>query len=89
MIRLFGRNNSIAVQKVLWTAGRLNLADKVNRINAGGKFGLPDNYSDINPNKKVPTLVDTDGFSIWESHAVCKYLVRKYGGKDIIVYFDD
>lgn len=79
MIRLLGRNNSIAVQKVLWTAAELNLHN-LDRIDAGGKFGLPDNYLSVNPNGKVPTIIDSDGFALWESHAICKYLVRKYTG---------
>ncbi len=80
MIRLIGRKNSIAVQKVLWTSAELNLRN-MERLNAGGKFGLPENYLSINPNGKVPTIIDSDGFSLWESHAICKYLVRKYAGK--------
>lgn len=79
MIRLFGRNNSIAVQKVMWTAAELNILN-VERIDAGGKFGLPDNYLSVNPNGKVPTIIDSNGFSLWESHAICKYLIRKYAG---------
>eukprot|EP01035_Chromulina_nebulosa_P016159 gene16159-21420_t len=79
MIRLFGRSNSIAVQKVMWTAAELNLLN-VERIDAGGKFGLPDNYLSVNPNGKVPTIIDSNGFSLWESHAICKYLIRKYAG---------
>eukprot|EP01036_Dinobryon_divergens_P034300 gene34300-44303_t len=90
MIRLFGRSNSIAVQKVMWTAAELNLLN-VERIDAGGKFGLPDNYLSVNPNGKVPTIIDSNGFSLWESHAICKYLIRKYADNSTkrLYPFDD
>lgn len=35
----------------------------------------------LNPEHTVPTLVDGD-FAIWDSHAICAYLVDKYGKDD-------
>ncbi len=78
MLKIWGRTNSINVQKVMWTAGELGL--KYERIDAGGAFGRnrdPD-YLALNPNGLVPTIED-DGVVVWESNACVRYLAAKYG----------
>jgi glutathione S-transferase len=77
MLVIWGRNNSINVQKVLWCCEELGLAYR--RIDAGGPFGRtaePD-YLAMNPTGKVPTIVD-DGFSLWESNAIVRYLAQRH-----------
>ena len=57
---IWGRANSVNVQKVLWCAEELGLGYR--RIDAGMAFGRntePD-YLAMNPNGRVPTLVDGD-----------------------------
>ena len=78
MIRIWGRTNSINVQKVMWTVGELGLAHE--RIDAGGAFGRLDTpeYGRLNPNRLVPTIED-DGIVAWESQACVRYLAAKYG----------
>lgn len=78
MLTIWGRNNSINVQKVMWTVGELGLEHV--RHDVGGAFGgldTPD-YLAKNPNGLIPTLED-DGVTVWESHAVVRYLAAKYG----------
>jgi glutathione S-transferase len=43
-------------------------------------FGVNDTpeYKAMNPNGLVPTI-DDDGFVLWESHAIVRYLSRKHG----------
>jgi glutathione S-transferase len=76
-LKIWGRANSVNVQKVLWCLRELDLAYE--RIDAGMAFGRnhdPD-YLAMNPNARVPTLVDGD-FVLWESNSVMRYLVLAY-----------
>lgn len=77
MLKIWGRANSINVQKVLWCCGELNL--ECERIDAGLKFGVntTPEYRAMNPNALVPTIND-DGFVLWESQAIVRYLARKH-----------
>jgi glutathione S-transferase len=78
MIKIWGRNNSSNVQKVMWTVGEIGLAHE--RIDVGGAFGRnrePD-YLAMNPNGLVPTLEEEDGFVLWESNAIVRYLASKH-----------
>lgn len=78
MLKIWGRRNSINVQKVLWCCGELGV--EYERIDAGLAFGVNDTseYKAMNPNGLVPTIDDA-GFVLWESHAIVRYLARKHG----------
>lgn len=78
MLKVWGRKTSANVQKVMWAIGELGLACE--RIDIGGPFGKnrePD-YLAMNPNGLVPTL-EEDGFHLWESNAIVRYLAAKFG----------
>lgn len=77
-LKLWGRATSYNVQKVAWIIEELDIPCP--RIDAGGAFGgLNDpDYIAMNPNKRVPTLIDGD-LILWESNAICRYLVDAYG----------
>jgi len=78
MLKIWGRTNSINVQKVMWAVGELELPHE--RIDAGGAFGGLDTdaYGALNANRRVPTLED-DGLVVWESNACVRYLAARYG----------
>ena len=78
MLKIWGRANSVNVQKVLWCCEELNLPFE--RIDAGLQYGRgndPD-YRELNPNGQVPTLQDGT-FALWESNSVLRYLAMQYG----------
>ena len=77
-ITVWGRLNSINVQKVIWALEETGVAYE--HIPLGGKFGGLDDpaYRAMNPNGKVPTLRDGD-LTMWESHAIVRYLAAAYG----------
>ena len=52
------------------------------RIDVGGAFGKTKDpfYLAMNPNSLVPTLEEEDGFTLWESNSVVRYLAAKHGG---------
>jgi glutathione S-transferase len=76
-LRIWGRANSVNVQKVLWCLRELDL--KYERIDAGMTFGRnrEPEYLAMNPNGRIPTLVDGD-FVLWESNSIMRYLVLAY-----------
>ena len=82
MLRIWGRNNSVNVQKALWCCEELNLVYE--RIDAGGSFGVVNTpqYRNLNPNGLVPTL-EEDGFVLWESNAIVRYLAAKHGARNL------
>lgn len=78
-MKLYGRKTSSNVMKVLWTMAELGL--DYERVDAGMSFGVVDTpeYRSMNPNGRVPTLVDGD-LVLWESNAIVRYLGGKHGG---------
>ncbi|RCS25310.1 glutathione S-transferase [Phyllobacterium salinisoli] len=78
MLKIWGRTNSTNVKKALWTADELGLGYE--HITAGGAYGLVDTpeFRALNPNGLVPVLED-DGFVLWESNVIVRYLAAKYG----------
>ena len=78
MLKIWGRADSGNTQKVTWAAAELGLP--FDRVDVGGPFGgleTPE-YKKLNPNSKIPTIED-DGFVLWESNAIVRYLALKHG----------
>ena len=78
MVEVFGRANSLNVQKVLWCLGELGVPFE--RHDVGGLYGgnkEPD-FLARNPAGLVPLLSD-DGFDLWESNTIVRYLAARHG----------
>jgi glutathione S-transferase len=82
MIKIWGRNTSSNVQKVMWAIGEMKLPHQ--RIDVGGAFGKNNEapYLAMNPNGLVPTLEEEDGFTLWESNSIVRYLAAKNADKN-------
>lgn len=78
MLRVLGRSTSGNVQKVLWLLEELDIPYQ--REDYGRQFNNTQDaaYLNLNPNGKVPTLVDGD-VVIWESNTILRYLCNKAG----------
>src|SRR5919198_5714089 len=75
-MKLLGRKTSGNVQKVLWLLEELKMPYE--REDYGRQFNntqTPE-YLRMNPNAKVPTLVDGE-LVIWESNTILRYLATK------------
>ena len=77
MLRLLGRNTSGNVQKVIFLLEELDAP--YTREDYGRQFNNTQDaaYLKLNPNGKVPTLIDGDTV-IWESNTILRYLATKH-----------
>lgn len=77
MLRVLGRATSGNVQKVLFLLEELGVP--YSREDYGRQFNNTQDatYLGLNPNGKVPTLVDGDTV-IWESNTILRYLASKH-----------
>jgi len=81
MLRVLGRATSGNVQKVLFFLEETGTP--YSREDYGRQFNnTGGDYLKLNPNGKVPTIVDGD-LVIWESHTILRYLATKHGKSDL------
>ncbi|HRJ70497.1 MAG TPA: glutathione S-transferase family protein [Beijerinckiaceae bacterium] len=77
MLRLWGRLNSINVQKAAFALEEAGAPYE--RIDAGMAFGIvgTPEYRAKNPNGLIPLLEDGD-FTVWESNVIVRYVAAQY-----------
>jgi len=78
-ITVWGRKSSVNVQLVLWALDEMRLPYQ--RLDAGFIYGVvdTDEFRAMNPNGRVPVLIDGDAPPIFESAVILRYLAGRYG----------
>jgi len=71
-----------ATRSVLWTAKLIGFELQLRTIDLMRQENRSDHFLKLNPAHSVPTFVDADGLTIWDSHAIVTYLVDQYAADD-------
>jgi glutathione S-transferase len=77
MIKLYGFEPSFPVNRVRFCMNAMGLEYKFVRMNPLAGECQTDDYLKLSPAGKIPAI-DDDGFALFESNAIMKYLCRKY-----------
>src|ERR1700733_141200 len=96
MINLYG-TGSPNVVKVCIALEELGLPYEVSPVDVFSREQFDPNFLKLNPNAKVPVIVDSDGpggkpYTCFESGAILLYLAEKVGkflSKDVAIKFDE
>ncbi|CAF4685521.1 unnamed protein product [Rotaria sp. Silwood2] len=80
-IIVYGMLTSPSVQRVLATLIEKGLKYEFKLVNLRANENLTPSYLEKQPFGTIPLLEDVDGFTIYESRAICRYLEMKYKGK--------
>ena len=83
MLQVLGRSSSINVRKVLWACDELGLPFAREDWGLGFRSTQAPEFLALNPNALVPVIVD-DGFVLWESNTICRYLAAREGRTDLL-----
>ncbi len=77
MLTVLGRETSINVRKVLWCVAELGIP--IIREDWGLPLRDPREARllALNPNAQVPVIVEDDGFTLWESNVILRYLCQR------------
>ncbi len=80
MLKIFGHPMSTCTRKVLMTCAETNTPFELNTVDfAKGEHKQPGHLA-RQPFGQIPTIED-DGFTMYESRAICRYINEKVGGK--------
>jgi len=79
-MKLFDFAFSPNCRKVRAVAYELGIPLETSHVELTKGGGQAAEYLALNPNGRVPTLVDDDGYALWESTAIMRYLSAKKGG---------
>lgn len=74
MLTVWGRADSSATARVMWALAEAGVAHQ--RRDWGGRFGGTDDpaYRALSPHGRIPAITREDGFSLWESNTIIRWL---------------
>ena len=82
-MKLYDAQVNVNSRKIFAVARELDLPIELMRLDMmAGEHKRPE-FLKLNPNGKVPTLVD-GSFVVWESNAIMLYLVQKHGKSKLL-----
>lgn len=80
VLKIYGATHSTCTRRVLTVLHEKNLEYKLVPINLARNEQASESFRAKQPFGKVPLLED-DGFRVYESRAICKYIARKYASR--------
>ena len=83
MLTILGKPTSINVRKVLFTCAELALPYTLQAWGTGTLSLRSPQFLALNPHGMVP-VIDDDGFILWESNSICRYLADRYGAGHLL-----
>ncbi|MGV1761019.1 glutathione S-transferase family protein [Rhizobium sp. A22-96] len=83
MLTIFGYRGSINVRKVLWLCAELGLNYSTEDWGGGTRPTSSPEFLRLNPAGMVP-VIDDDGFILWESNTILRYLAASRGRTDLL-----
>ncbi|CAE6439870.1 unnamed protein product [Rhizoctonia solani] len=80
VVTIYGLNGSTCTKRVLMTCHELGVKYELNKIDLfKAEHKAPEYIANLQPFGAVPVLIDEDGTQLFESRAIARYLVAKYG----------
>lgn len=76
MLKIYGHPQTSA-GRVYWLLEELGLEYETQPFEFKNGDNKKPEFLELNPNGKVPVIID-DGFVLWDSSAICKYLAEKH-----------
>jgi glutathione S-transferase len=80
MLKIYGNPMSTCTRKVLTTLAELNMPFEMSVVDIGSGQHKEEAHLRHQPFGRIPAL-DDDGFELFESRAMCRYLNEKASGK--------
>lgn len=81
MMKLYGIDVSNNVNRVRYVANALGIEYVLEQVMPFSEKVQTPEYKQLHPASKVPVMVDDDGFVLYESNAIIRYLAQKYSSE--------